>query len=115
MVELMQDLKGMGENNAAWRRKTLLHRDTILAASSIYQGIFKLKFLRPSVCNCHSHHHHVSLLLTVHRSNKTSWDLSCVFVFCIYSLSPVISYSKLALRSGLFDKHHAIMQNDILA
>lgn len=48
MVELMQDLKGMGENNAAWRRKTLLHRDTILAASSIYQGnLFKLKFLRP--------------------------------------------------------------------
>jgi len=50
MVELMKDLKGMGENNAAWRRKTLLHRDTILAASSIYQGMFKLKFLRPSVC-----------------------------------------------------------------
>ena len=50
MVELMQDLKGMGENNAAWRRKTLLRRDTILAASSIYQGMFKLKFLRPSLC-----------------------------------------------------------------
>lgn len=81
MVELMQDLKGMGENNAAWRRKTLLHRDTILAASSIYQGMFKLKFLRPSVCKiCHSHYqYHVSLLLTVHRSNKTFWDLSCVF------------------------------------
>ena len=40
MLELMHDLKGMGENNAAWRRKTLLHRDTILAASSIYQGMF---------------------------------------------------------------------------
>ena len=38
MLELMHDLKGMGENNAAWNRKTLLHRDTILAASSIYQG-----------------------------------------------------------------------------
>ena len=40
MLELMHDLKGMGENNAAWNRKTLLHRDTILAASSIYQGKF---------------------------------------------------------------------------
>lgn len=79
MVELMQDLKGMGENNAAWRRKTLLHRDTILAASSIYQGMFKLKFLRPSVCHCHSHHHHVSLLLAVHGSNKTFLG----FVLCI--------------------------------
>lgn len=80
MVELMQDLKGMGENNAAWRRKTLLHRDTILAASSIYQGMFKLKFLRPSVCKiCHSHHHHhISPLLTVDRSNKTFWVLSFV-------------------------------------
>ena len=38
MLELMHDLKGMGENNAAWNRKTLLHRDTILAASSVYQG-----------------------------------------------------------------------------
>ena len=38
MLELMHDLKGMGENNAAWNRKTLLHRDTILAASSIYKG-----------------------------------------------------------------------------
>ena len=38
MLELMHDLKGMGENNAAWNRKTLLHRDTIVAASSIYQG-----------------------------------------------------------------------------
>lgn len=43
MVELMQDLKGMGENNAAWRRKTLLHRDTILAASSIYQEMYGLE------------------------------------------------------------------------
>ena len=81
MVELMQDLKGMGENNAAWRRKTLLHRDTILAASSIYQGMFKLKFLRPSVCHCHCHHHHVSLLLTVHGSNKTFLG----FALCIIS------------------------------
>ena len=38
MLELMHDLKGMGENNAAWNRKALLHRDTIMAASSIYKG-----------------------------------------------------------------------------
>jgi len=46
MLELMHDLKGMGENNAAWNRKTLLHRDTILAASSVYQGKY---FFQP-VC-----------------------------------------------------------------
>ncbi|CAH3133998.1 unnamed protein product [Pocillopora meandrina] len=43
MLELMHDLKGMGENNAAWNRKTLLHRDTILAASSIYQDMYGLE------------------------------------------------------------------------
>ena len=42
MLELMHDLKRMGENNAAWNRKTLLHRDTILAASSIYEGKFSV-------------------------------------------------------------------------
>ena len=47
MLELMYDLKGMGENNAAWNRKTLLHRDTILAASSVYQG---KSFFSISVC-----------------------------------------------------------------
>jgi len=43
MFELMHDLKGMGENNAAWNRKTLLHRDTILAASSVYQDMYGLE------------------------------------------------------------------------
>lgn len=38
MLELMYDLKGMGESNASWNRKTILHRDTITAASSIYNG-----------------------------------------------------------------------------
>ena len=30
---------GMGENNATWKRKNILHRDTMFAASSIYQGM----------------------------------------------------------------------------
>ena len=38
MLELMFDLKGMGESNASWNRKTILHRDTITAASVIYNG-----------------------------------------------------------------------------
>ena len=38
MLELMFDLKGMGESNASWNRKTILHRDTITAASAIYNG-----------------------------------------------------------------------------
>ena len=38
MFELMQDLKGMGENNASWSRKPMLHRDTMAAAAAIYKG-----------------------------------------------------------------------------
>lgn len=38
MFELMWDLQGMAENNAGVSRKPHLHRDTLLAASAIYQG-----------------------------------------------------------------------------
>lgn len=34
----MEDLKGMGENNALVHRKPL-HQDTIIAAASIYKGM----------------------------------------------------------------------------
>ncbi|XP_076355286.1 arginine-hydroxylase NDUFAF5, mitochondrial isoform X2 [Tachypleus tridentatus] len=40
MFELMWDLKGMAENNASWSRKAHLHRDTILAAASIYKEMY---------------------------------------------------------------------------
>ncbi|XP_058795168.1 arginine-hydroxylase NDUFAF5, mitochondrial isoform X2 [Phymastichus coffea] len=44
IFELMWDLKGMGENNAAKNRKLHLKRDTLLAASAIYDEIYgKLK------------------------------------------------------------------------
>lgn len=29
---------GMGESNCAWNRRSMLHRDTILAAAAIYKG-----------------------------------------------------------------------------
>ena len=38
MFELMNDLKGMGENNASWIRKAHLHRETMFAAAAIYKG-----------------------------------------------------------------------------
>ena len=38
MFELIHDLKGMGENNATWIRKSHLHRETMFAASAVYQG-----------------------------------------------------------------------------
>lgn len=38
LFELMWDLQGMAENNAGINRKAHLHRDTMLAASAIYQG-----------------------------------------------------------------------------
>lgn len=28
----------MGESNCAWNRKSMLHRDTILATAAIYKG-----------------------------------------------------------------------------
>lgn len=40
MFELMQDLKGMGENNCSWNRKPQLHRDTMIAAASIYKELY---------------------------------------------------------------------------
>lgn len=40
MFELMEDIKGMGENNALVRRKPL-HRDTVIAAASIYKGMLE--------------------------------------------------------------------------
>lgn len=40
MIELMQDLKGMGENNCSWSRKPMLHRDTMAAAAAIYKEMY---------------------------------------------------------------------------
>jgi len=38
IFELMEDLKGMAENNASWRRKVRISRDTLFAAAAIYKG-----------------------------------------------------------------------------
>lgn len=40
MLEVMRDLQGMGESNCAWNRKSLLQRDTILAAAAIYKEMY---------------------------------------------------------------------------
>lgn len=40
MYELMWDLKGMAENNAAFNRPIHLNRDTMLAASAIYKEMY---------------------------------------------------------------------------
>ncbi|XP_022088597.1 arginine-hydroxylase NDUFAF5, mitochondrial-like isoform X2 [Acanthaster planci] len=40
MLELMQDLKGMGESNASWSRKSVLHRGTQAAAAAIYKDMY---------------------------------------------------------------------------
>lgn len=40
MFELMRDLKGMGENNAAFNRPLSISRDTLLAASAIYKELY---------------------------------------------------------------------------
>ncbi|MBN3309190.1 NDUF5 hydroxylase, partial [Amia calva] len=40
MFEVMNDLQGMGESNCAWNRKSILHRDTMLAAAAIYKEMY---------------------------------------------------------------------------
>ncbi|XP_072265715.1 arginine-hydroxylase NDUFAF5, mitochondrial isoform X2 [Pyxicephalus adspersus] len=40
MFELMKDLQGMGESNCAWNRRSLLHRDSMIAAAAIYQEMY---------------------------------------------------------------------------
>ncbi|GFS96746.1 arginine-hydroxylase NDUFAF5, mitochondrial [Nephila pilipes] len=40
MFELLEDLRGMGETNAAWNRKPCIHRDSLLAASAIYRDMY---------------------------------------------------------------------------
>ncbi|KAJ0032943.1 hypothetical protein NQD34_000050 [Periophthalmus magnuspinnatus] len=39
-MELLTDLKGMGESNCAWNRRLLLHRDTILATAAVYKEMY---------------------------------------------------------------------------
>ncbi|XP_070840608.1 arginine-hydroxylase NDUFAF5, mitochondrial isoform X2 [Chaetodon trifascialis] len=40
IIEVMTDLQGMGESNCAWNRRSLLHRDTILAAAAVYKEMY---------------------------------------------------------------------------
>ncbi|XP_037084688.1 arginine-hydroxylase NDUFAF5, mitochondrial-like [Pollicipes pollicipes] len=40
MFELMWDLQGMAENNAAYNRKLRLNRDTMMAAAAVYQEMY---------------------------------------------------------------------------
>ncbi|KAH0839776.1 S-adenosyl-L-methionine-dependent methyltransferase [Lanmaoa asiatica] len=44
MWELVEDLKDMGEGNAILGRRHIMHRDTLIAASAIYQGNVELSF-----------------------------------------------------------------------
>lgn len=40
VMQLMRDLKGMAENNAAWSRKIRLNKDSLMAANAIYQALY---------------------------------------------------------------------------
>lgn len=40
MFELLEDLRGMAETNVAWNRKLSINRDSLLAASAIYSGVY---------------------------------------------------------------------------
>uniref|UniRef100_A0A8C6TBL6 Arginine-hydroxylase NDUFAF5, mitochondrial n=1 Tax=Neogobius melanostomus TaxID=47308 RepID=A0A8C6TBL6_9GOBI len=40
IMELLSDLQAMGESNCAWNRRSLLHRDTILAAAAVYKEMY---------------------------------------------------------------------------
>ncbi|XP_005813535.1 arginine-hydroxylase NDUFAF5, mitochondrial isoform X2 [Xiphophorus maculatus] len=40
IMELMTDLQGMGESNCAWNRRSMLQRDTMLAAAAVYKEMY---------------------------------------------------------------------------
>lgn len=40
IMEVMTDLQGMGESNCSWNRRSLLHRDSILAAAAVYKEMY---------------------------------------------------------------------------
>ncbi|KAM4750222.1 LOW QUALITY PROTEIN: arginine-hydroxylase NDUFAF5, mitochondrial [Anableps anableps] len=40
IMEVMTDLQGMGESNCAWNRRSMLHRDTMLAAAAVYREMY---------------------------------------------------------------------------
>ena len=40
IMQLLRDLKGMAENNAAWSRKIRINKDTLLAANAIYSNLY---------------------------------------------------------------------------
>lgn len=40
MFELMEDLKGMGEGNAAFNRPLHISRDTLMSAAAIYKELY---------------------------------------------------------------------------
>lgn len=40
MFDLLEELRGMGESNASWNRCLHLQRDTLLAASAIYEHMY---------------------------------------------------------------------------
>ncbi len=40
VMQLMRDLKGMAENNAAWSRKLRINKDALLATNAIYQSLY---------------------------------------------------------------------------
>ncbi|XP_054717824.1 arginine-hydroxylase NDUFAF5, mitochondrial-like [Uloborus diversus] len=40
MFELLEDLRGMGESNVSWNRKSHISRDSLLAAASIYTEMY---------------------------------------------------------------------------
>jgi len=45
MMDVMLDIKGMGENNSSWNRKLNLRRDVIYAASAIYNQLYGRSFI----------------------------------------------------------------------
>uniref|UniRef100_A0A3Q2Y504 Arginine-hydroxylase NDUFAF5, mitochondrial n=1 Tax=Hippocampus comes TaxID=109280 RepID=A0A3Q2Y504_HIPCM len=61
IMEVMMDLQGMGESNCAWNRRSVLHRDTILAAAAVYKG----------ASPCHAPRRHLKQAKAAKRGSAT--------------------------------------------
>lgn len=78
-------VSGMGESNCAWNRRSLLHRDTMLAAAAIYKGERATRTPEkhsdnwPQICQ------HSFLLMSVQQTS--SWHFCFLFFHCFLYLN----------------------------
>lgn len=78
IFELMHDLRDMGESNAVINRRGTLQRDTLIAASAIYQGESRVR-ARAS-CALHAH---AAVHTAMHGSEDGTVPATFATIYCV--------------------------------